>query len=210
MKNILITEGQLRHLLYESTIDNIISYVKGFGSKGKLGSCDISLKEYYKSYEEDAFNWIKENGEVDRDLHSFPYFDWYWRINAVSNFVINKRGLIYVERDITLGDVNEVNYNSIGECWSWKKSNGKAYCSDFGLFDSVDTVKLCGYVHPESVDWLETIYLNTYHMNNETEIRMSDNAVVEVSYILVNGVKYKLGGSYLINASSDKYRKKDW
>lgn len=44
-------------------------------------------------------------------------------------------------------------------------------------------------------------------MKNETEIRMNDNAYVEVSYIKICGMKYRLGGSFLLNASSDKYRK---
>lgn len=44
-------------------------------------------------------------------------------------------------------------------------------------------------------------------MKNETEIRMNDNALVEVSYVKMFGQKYRLGGSYLINASADKYKK---
>ena len=44
-------------------------------------------------------------------------------------------------------------------------------------------------------------------MKNETEIRMNDNAYVEVSYVKINGSKVGLGGSYLLNASADKYKK---
>ena len=41
-----------------------------------------------------------------------------------------------------------------------------------------------------------------------SEIRINGNAKVEVSYFRIGMNKYRLGGSYLINESSDKYRKK--
>ena len=47
-------------------------------------------------------------------------------------------------------------------------------------------------------------------MKNEREVRMNDNALVEISYVRINGNKYRLGGSYLINASADKQREKKW
>lgn len=47
-------------------------------------------------------------------------------------------------------------------------------------------------------------------MKNEREVRMNDNALVEMSYVRINGKKYRLGASYLINASADKQRDKNW
>jgi hypothetical protein len=47
-------------------------------------------------------------------------------------------------------------------------------------------------------------------MKEEHEVRMNDNALVEITYLRINGEKYTLGGSYLINASADRQRKKNW
>lgn len=46
-------------------------------------------------------------------------------------------------------------------------------------------------------------------MKNETEIRINDNAKVEVSYFRIGMNKYRLGGSYLINASSENIEKRN-
>ena len=44
-------------------------------------------------------------------------------------------------------------------------------------------------------------------MKNETEIRMNNNAFVEVAYIIIQWEKCYIGGSFLLDASSDKYKK---
>ena len=211
-KVIRITETQIRRLNEQvsSSIENIITYIKSFGQKGKLPSFDGKLKDCYKPYMQQAYEWACQKVDgIKRD--GFVYFDWELRNNVINKFMVNKRGLIYVERSIdidTSQGTDNLEFKSVGECWSWKKLNSRSYCANFSLLNnSVVNVVLCGYVHPNSVDWLETIYLNSYDMKNETEIRMNDNAYVEVSYIKICGMKYRLGGSFLLNASSDKYRK---
>ena len=214
MKRINLTESQLG-VLFEtvsssSEIDGIVNYIKSFGQKGKLPSFDGKLNDYYDDYLKQAYEWASEKlDSVRRD--GFAYFKSEFRVNVLSNFRYNKRNLIYVERSIDI-DVSKgfdnLQFKSVGECWSWKPHNGRSYCADFGILnDNIAKVILCGYVHPDSVDWLETIYLNSYDMKNETEIRMNDNALVEVAYLRVGGKKYYIGGSFLLNASSDKYNK---
>lgn len=197
--------------------DLIIQYVKSFGKKGKLNQFDGYIRDFYKNDPiQKAYEWACESTDgVQRE--GFASFEHAFRTQVLSNFTINRRGLIYVERSIDLNvsdDFNELGFKSVGECWSWKKKNSRSYCSDNYLSvvndNNVVTVVLCGYVHPESVDWVETIYTNSYHMKNEAEVRMNENALVEVSYIKIDNVKYPLGGSYLINASADKYRAKEW
>lgn len=216
MKTIILNESQF-NVLFENANDGIINsitqYIKGFASsKGKLPSNDIPLKEYYKPYLKQAYEWAAEKLD-DVRRNGFAYFEMLFRNYVVGNFKLNKRGLIYVERSIDFNvdkEVGELEFKSIGECWSWDKNNSKSYCSSFGLNDKTLQVVVCGYVHPSSIDWLETIYLNSYDMKNETEIRMNDNAEVEISYYRIGNEKYRLGGAYLINASADKYRKKEW
>jgi hypothetical protein len=190
--------------------NNIIQYVKSFARKGKLPSVTASLRTYYEPYMSQAYQWASESVEgVSR--YGSAFFERDFRVNVAGKFAFNKRGLIYVERSIDFdydSDIGKLNYSSIGECWSWKKLNSSSYCADFSLLsNSIVNVTLCGYVHPDSIDWTETIYLNSYDMKNETEIRMNDNALVEISYIKISNKKYSLGGSFLINASADKYKK---
>ena len=167
---------------------------------------------------EEAYKWASEKVDEIR-RYGFAYFKYLFGVDVINKFTLNKRGLIYVERAIMLDldeDLSLLNYSSIGECWSWRKFNAQSYCASdrFNIQEKCNRVNvvICGYVHPDSIDWLETIYLNSYDMKNETEIRMKDNAYVEVAYIKLWGQKYRLGGSWLINASVDKYNKnkKDW
>lgn len=202
---------------YEIYKEKIISYIKQFGKKGKLDSYNGDLRsDYYQKYIRDAYEWMSENNS-DITREGFEYFKFMFRVYIENNFKKNKRGLIYVERMIDIDmskDLSKLDFSSVGECWSWCRGNSNNYCSAsrYDILNKTPYVKvvLCGYVHPNSIDWKETIYLNSYDMKNETEIRMNDNALVEVSYIKINGEKVSLGGSYLINSSSDKYRKKEW
>lgn len=209
---VVITENQLRALV-ENAVDKItpiIDYVKSFGQKGKLPPFNGAFANYYQDAMRTAYEWACESTPgVSRD--GFASFMRDFCVNILGNLTLNKRNLIYVERSIDLDtskDSHDSGFKSVGECWSWKKHNAKSYCADFSLTDSnAWNVVLCGYVHPDSIDWVETIYLNSYRMKNETEIRLNDNALVEVSYIKVNGNVYRLNGSYLLDASADKYKK---
>lgn len=209
MLNKIISEVIDRFLVHEGNESAIIGYIKQFGIKGKLPSCSSSLVGYYKPYLEQAYDWASSKlSDIKRE--GFASFVRSFRVDIIGNFKLNKRGLIYVERSLDIDGLDGLGYSSVGECWSWKPQNAQSYCSNFGVMSQKNRVVICGYVHPDSIDWLETIYLNSYDMKNETEIRMNDNAQVEVAYIKINGVKYSIGGSMLINASSDKYAKKDW
>ena len=214
-----ITETQLPLVLeayHQKEAELIMPYIKSFGQKGKLPTFNGYLKDCYKDSFQQAYEWACESTDgVKRD--GLSYFEYLFGAYVVGDFTINKRGLIYVERSIDL-DITKgfdgLSFKSVGECWSWKRLNSKSYCSNnynsIVPNNNIISVILCGYVHPMNIDWVETIYLNSYGMKNETEIRMNDNAKVEVSYIKINNEKYYLGGSYLLNASADKYRKKEW
>lgn len=210
-----VAEGQSDRLSesysvdFQTVIGNILNYIRTFGEKGKLPSFDGRLKDVCMNGMKEAYRWATES--VD-GVQRYGFASFVHDFNIIlSKFTYNKRGLIYVERSIDL-DVSQgfddMNFKSIGECWSWQKGGSSSYCADFSLLNNnVWNVVLCGYVHPNSVNWTETIYLNSYHMKNEKEIRMNDNAFVEVGYVKINGRKYPLGSSMLINASADKYLK---
>lgn len=212
---VLISETQLKRITEsaDDKISCIIDYIKSFGQKGKLPSVSGRLSDWYDDALQTAYEWAcKSTDGIARN--GFAYFKHKFYSYITNSFTINKRGLIYVERSIDIDvskGMDNLKFKSVGECWSWKKNNSRSYCANFSLLNnSVVNVVLCGYVHPDSIDWIETIYLNSYKMKNETEIRMNDDALVEVSYVKISGNKYKLNGSYLLNASSDKYNKDKW
>ena len=213
-RTIILTEKTLKSIISETINyirdfpEKVMRYIRSFGTKGKLPSVDEPLSVYYESALSTAYKWACESVEgVSRD--GDVYFKHNFKVNVLGNFTFSKRGLIYVERsiafDISKG-FDDLQYKSIGECWTWKRGNAQSYCADFSIMNNnIVQVVICGYVHPSSIDWIETIYLNTYKMKSEREIRMNNNALVEVSYIRIYGQVYRFGTSFLINAGADKY-----
>ena len=216
-RKVYLTEAQLTlltELYHDKEVELIIPYIKSFGQKGKLPAFTGKLSDCYKDGAKQAFKWACENDIENVRRYGDVWFFREFSVEVVGRFTFNKRGLIYVERSIDLDiskGFNNLEFKSVGECWSWSRLNAKSYCStNYNRIipnENIITVILCGYVHPNSIDWTETVYLNSYRMKNETEIRMNDNALVEVPYIKIGGEKFNLGGSYLLNASADKYNK---
>lgn len=109
---------EVSYTLLERFIPLLIEYVKHFGDKGKLESNSTSLKRYYEPYLEDAYKWASEKLD-DVKRNGFPYFKHLFEVDVNNNVKINKRGLIYVERDIAFDvteDLTIKDYKSIGEC----------------------------------------------------------------------------------------------
>lgn len=213
-RTITLTKAKLKSIISETInymfdcTEKVMRYIKSFGTKGKLPSVDEPLSVYYENALSTAYKWACESVEgASRD--GFVYFKHNFIVNVLRNFTFSKRGLIYVERSIDLDiskGFDDLEFKSIGECWSWKRGNAQSYCADFSIMNNnIIQVVVCGYVHPSSIDWIETIYLNSYKMKSEREIRMNNNAFVEVSYIRIYGRVYRFGTSFLINARADKY-----
>ena len=212
-----ITKSINNFVLLKESFSNyaskVIDYIKSFGKKGKLPSNNEPLEKYYNPSLDTAYKWACESTDgVERD--GYAWFKHCFSVDVCGRFKINKRGLIYVERSIdfdTGEGFDNMNYASVGECWTWSPYHSSSYCQNFSLLNNNRiSVVLCGYVHPSSIDWVETIYLNTYRCKDEKEIRMNNNAVVEIAYIRIGLEKYRFGGSYLINASANESNKERW
>ena len=160
-----------------------------------------ALQDYMTSETQDEFNAYMETLFEDK-LNEF-------------NPKINERGLIYVEREITLPNLlkkdvkNDIllkhhkNYYSaldylygdhIGQYWSWLY--GKAYCGGSG-----DKVLLRGYVAPESVDWTETLAKQAYSLYEEREIFIQYGKPIEIVEIKTKkGERLPIRGSIIMKA----------
>lgn len=147
-------------------------------------------------------NLVKEVFFENMNYYGFP-----------NNLNINERGLIYIERNIiipklNIPDFNEMNYNdyykylknfynNLGNCFSWGENCGEAYCGDSFNVGNTE-LKLRCWVDPKDINWRETVYRNSYPLNQEKEIFISKRgAKIEIFDIKVeNGNFY---GKSLIN-----------
>lgn len=165
--------------------------------------------DYSKKKGGDWFvNFIANNDEIsDIDTFSDEVMDVLFGDDGLS--LEGRRNLIYVERAIDISSLYDLNgeiHDGVGECWTWKRGNGYSYdFAENGV--SIATIMLCGYVHPKSVDWVETIYRNNYFLKDEAEIRMNNNAVIELHSIIINNNEYGLNPPYMIDCSAQGYRR---
>ena len=117
------------------------------------------------------------------------------------SFEINDRGLIYIEREITMPNVMSPNvpreaknyfeylignnFNGVGQCWTFMKGKGEAYCG-VGYGGGTDYILLQGWVDPRSINWQETLMRNAWSMNEEHEIFINSGYLVEIDKITLN------------------------
>ena len=75
----------------------------------------------------------------------------------------------------------------VGVYWSWQRGGGQAYNGNG--FNGIDdtTALLVGWVNPKSVNWVDTLSINAYMENSETELRLLKNDMVEIDKVLVDG-----------------------
>ena len=175
--------------------------------------CNNDLDSLSDYLQEDDFynlkNSLNDEGKSVFDEFRKKYF--LEKLNEygfLDNLTFNNRGLIYVERAITLPKFYErlkdndfiKKYQSVGECWSWLKDGAEPYCGGDGT-----TILLKGWVDPSQVDWEETTYRNMYSINDERELYIP-SAKVEVFEVKLfysdsnKEIKLPLHNSILVEA----------
>ena len=139
-------------------------------------------------------------------------FETYEFPNALT---IDDRGLVYIEREITLPDIFSTQvathredkdyfellknvYKGSGPCWSWKVGRAEAYCAEsYGTKNT--PVVLKGWADPTSVDWAETLYRNAYSLNEECEIYLKEGNIIEIDEVVVNDYSHDNNGKHILN-----------
>ena len=127
--------------------------------------------------------------------------------DMLSSMIINDRGLIYIERNITIPNFNSPEFNlnknlyktyynylkdkfyDLGNCFSWGEDCGEAYNgSSFGQGKTSELRIKC-WVDPKDINWEATVYRNCYSLNYEKEIYIDETgAKIEVfDVVLMNG-----------------------
>ena len=154
---------------------------------------------------EELKKWMYENFKSRYEDNGIPH-----------NLIVNERGLIYIEREISIPDTlstkvyvndeerNKDNYfallrkwyNGLGNCWSWNKGHGEAYCA--GHYDNADYILLQGWVDPRDVNWAETLARNSWSLNEEDELFINSEVIVEVDKIILNNYSSKNYGKNIL------------
>ena len=139
--------------------------------------------------------------------------------NMLYDIKTDDRGLIYVEREISIPDIFKTQYDEkispenddyfklltkyygykgVGVCWSWQEGRGEAYCGESYNVGSSD-ILLKGWVRPDSIDWVFTMQINAQMGNSEEELRLKNGAIIEVDEIIINGYKDVNKGKNILN-----------
>ena len=174
--------------MYENPLEDIGEYIEDIG----LNIEDI----------DDVESILTDEGiEKLRDLLEAEFKNRIIDNGIPYSLEINDRGLIYIEREITMPNAmspniprDEKNYfeylmnnnfNGVGQCWTFMKGKGEAYCG-VGYGGDTDYILLQGWVDPRSINWQETLMRNSWSMNEEHEIFINSGYLVEIDKITLN------------------------
>lgn len=161
--------------------------------ESQIGVTDYDeFRDYLLPGAQEELDGYRNSIFIDHRLdHDFP-----------DSLVINERGLIYVERMITIPKYDTPNfdpmnyrdsyqymkeiYEGIGNCWSWKEDSGEAYCGEgYGVGSTDLTLK--GWVDPKNINWEESLYRNCYDLRHECEIYIDRKMPVEIERAEIDG-----------------------
>lgn len=153
--------------------------------------------ELSKHLDSDDFQNLMEEAchyyiEIKLDNNNFS-------LNGGNPYIINDRGLIYIEREIAIPELFSrfkyddyenyydylKNYDGLGIYWSYIKGGANAYCSD-NFKDGTSHIVLRGYVDPSNINWENTIYKTIYNLNFELEIEVNEESPIEIFEIVVS------------------------
>ena len=136
-----------------------------------------------------------------------------------SNLKIDNRGLIFIERAITIPVFNSPNtgtldyndfyqmltqsYNGVGIYWTWNANNSEAYCANTFGKDGYSTLILRAYVDPINVNWGDTVGKQCWDLRHEMEMVVKRGAPVEIFDIELEDAVHNeqgksLDGSHLL------------
>jgi len=168
--------------------------------------CDLNIEDV-----DDIEKILTDEGKEAFKQNMFEFFEDEYTSNGIPReLTINERGLIYIEREITVPNVlstempdNTIsrsssidtannnyfellrnNFVGLGSCWTWRKGKGEAYCGNF--YRNGNLILLQGWVDPKDVNWEETIYRNAYSLSEEKELFINSGKMVEIDKVVVN------------------------
>ena len=191
---------------------NVFNGIEEFAEKNNYYITSDVIERYLR-YSTDILDEVDEmegyltpyGYSLYQTLLEESFYDKIYEYDMVNNMTINDRGLIYIERNITIPNFNspKFNYNGnnnfykylkksfydLGNCFSWEEGRGESY-NGFGFGENgVSEIKLKCWVDPKDINWEATVYRNCYSLRDEKEIYIDKSgAKVEVfDVILIRG-----------------------
>lgn len=142
---------------------------------GEYEDPDNLTPEEQKEYEEQFEAWLPD--WIRDEVSNAAY-------NISAGYEMDEENQLVIYRVIVADSswVNNMDARSLGVFWSWDKHAAEAHWAGKG--DT--TFRITGRANPNDVDWPSTLYLNT-SSEEEKEIRLRDNAPVEIVDVEANG-----------------------
>lgn len=183
--------------ILESLNDNLEKFIKFIKDNSKEGELKTNHKSYYDYYNEcDPFDNSKFSLNVDNTVYAEDYCEEH-DIDSVEddkeNFIKYikgivddqltldfERGLIKIERVISLNDSFSQYKGNMGIYWTYMEGMGDSHGAISG---SRNNITICALVDPKDVNWEETIAANIVDPD-EYELTLNEDAPIQITKIL--------------------------
>jgi hypothetical protein len=161
---------------------------------------DMDDWELYNNLSSDGLV-LYDNFIIDRFYECLDEFDFMWYIKNNQN----DKGLVRIWRAMTISKgkfkdefENMISYGGVGYYWSWAEEGAIAH----GGFQG-NTYIISGWVRPENINWVETIYKNAWSLRDEMEIEVGQCNILIDGVYLKKSIKY--GKTQKILISDEKF-----
>ena len=150
----------------------------------------LYLKElytYYKDYKKYILNNENNNDPIITDIEKELStqgggFLRYIISKIVKNLKYTKDGRIKLFRSITVNEIDEIDFNELGVCWTYnskKMSNLEVFIDHLGRIDNRNyKIRFAGATSQDNIDWIQSLYLYLYlafiPYSNSDELRVID------------------------------------
>lgn len=159
------------------------------------------LYTYYKDYKKSTLN--NENNsnseitDIGKELST--------QGGGFLRFIISKmiKGLKYTKdgriqlfRSITVNEIEEIDFNELGVCWTFNSKKmpilEMAFINNYGRFHNKKyKIRFAGATSQDNIDWVISLYLYVKHAflnyNNEDELRIIDpKKIYLIGYVSVD------------------------
>lgn len=183
--------------ILESLNDNLEKFIKFIKDNSKEGELKTNHKSYYDYYNEcDPFDNSKFSLNVDNTVYAEDYCEEH-DIDSVEddkeNFIKYikdivddqltldfERGLIKIERVISLNDSFSKYKGNIGIYWTYMEGMGDSHGT---VSSSRNNITICALVDPKDVNWEETIAANVIDPD-EYELTLNEDSPIQITKIL--------------------------
>ena len=156
-----------------------------FVNKGlDLESLYIYYKDYKKSTLNNKNNSVSKITDIEKELSTQGGgFLRYIISKIVKNLKYTKDGRIKLFRSITVNEIDEIDFNELGVCWTFNSKKvpivEMAFVNNYGRFHNKKyKIRFAGATSQDNIDWIQSLYLYLYlafiPYSNSDELRVID------------------------------------